>query len=262
MIIRCLPFGRPLPIAFPLLHSPCVLFVFHCGRRKVEGLVGPWRARLRGQIIRIAVSLRKRSVCVMPICARQVPRTATGQRSAWRVFEHRHRNRHARHIATHGFPRAATCDTLFRAVSGRTPPSSSSPSPFPRPRVVTPPPLPFHYHPYYCLSWESHVGQMGNMWYVLGYCWVVMRASWGTLGSYRGSQGHLGAILDRRELPGGYLGAVLGRARLHGGFLVLFGLGPQLPPPPPGLVPYLPSTSTRSGPATPLGNASNCFAET
>ena len=62
-----------------------------------------------------------------------------------------------------------------------------------------------------------------------------------------GLPGTLGAFLGRRELPGGYLGAVLGRSRLHDGFLAWPGLGLQLPPPPPGLVPDLPSTSNRCG---------------
>lgn len=100
---------------------------------------------------------------------------------------------------------------------------------------------------HYCVSWGSHVAHMDNMWYVMGYCRVVMGASWDTLESYMGLPGTLGALLGRRELPGGYLGAVLGRVRLHAGFLALPGLGLQLPPTPLGLVPDLPSTSNRSG---------------
>eukprot|EP00959_Pyramimonas_sp_CCMP1952_P083297 1741049-Pyramimonas_sp.AAC.1 len=60
----------------------------------------------------------------MPICSRQVPRTATAQQSAWRVFEHRHESHNARHVVAHSLAMAATCDALFRAASGRTPSST------------------------------------------------------------------------------------------------------------------------------------------
>ena len=47
LLIRCPPFARPLPVAFPLVHPHYVSMVFYCAYLKVEGPVRPWRARHR-----------------------------------------------------------------------------------------------------------------------------------------------------------------------------------------------------------------------